>query len=328
MAAIQVKYEVRTPAQFSIDRASYYAAALEQIAWADQQGCFDRVNFSEHHGADDGYLPSPLVLMAAAAARSQNLRLQSNVVLPFHDPIRIAEDVAVADIISNGRTELVVIGGYVVPEFSMFAINMKDRGRLLEEGVQAIRQAWTGEAFDFRGRRVKVTPTPVQKPGPPLYMGGSVPAAARRAARLADGFVPMVPEAIPAYEDECEKLGKTPLVTGTIEAVFVHVSNDPDRDWQRIAPHALDQSNMYVKWQSQTEVDGIFSPVTDADALRSSGTFAIVTPDECLAMIDRLGDRGMLSLDPLMGGMPAELGWESLELFQREVAPRLPTHIS
>lgn len=323
MATIQLKYENRIPKQFNYDKVGYYAASLEQMRWADEQGCFDRINFSEHHATEDGYLPSPLVLLSAAAACTKQLRLQANVVMPFYDPLRLAEDVAVADIISNGRVELVAIGGYVIPEFEMFGVDLADRGRLIEEGIAVLRQAWTGEAFEYRGRTARVQPTPVQQPGPPILMGGSVPAVAHRAARIADGFLPMIAEAVPHYDAECERLGKTPFVTGLIEAVFVHISSDPDRDWQRIAPHALDQSNMYVRWQSQTGVEGVFTPVTDADALRSSGTFAVITPDECLAMIDRLGDRGMLSLDPLMGGLPPELGWESLELFAKEVAPRL-----
>lgn len=323
MALVQIKYEVRTPEQFAIDRASYYQQALEQISWADQQGDIDQVNFSEHHGAPDGYLPSPTVMMAAAAAKTKRMRLQSALVLPFYNPLRLAEDLAVVDIISGGRVEIAAIGGYVVPEFEMFGVALKDRGRRIEEAVAVLRQAWSGETFEYRGRSVRVTPRPLQEPGPRILMGGSAPVAARRAARIADGFMPMVPEAIPHYEAECERLGKQPYVTGKIEAVFVHISRDPDRDWQKIAVHAQDQSNMYVRWQSQTGVDGIFSPVSDVDALRSSGTFAVLTPEECLAMIERLGDQGVLSLDPLMGGMPAELGWESLELFASEVAPML-----
>lgn len=323
MTSVQIKYEVRTPQEFSLGRASYYAAALEQIKWTDQYTAFDRVNFSEHHGAEDGYLPSPIVMMSAAAACTQRIRLQSNVILPFYNPLRLAEDLAVADIISNGRTEIVGIGGYVIPEFEMFNVGLNERGKKIEKAVGTLRQAWSGKWFNYRGRKVRVTPTPIQEPGIPILLGGSVPAAARRAARIADGFVPMVPEAIEAYEKECKVLGRSPNVTGVIESVFVHISNDPDRDWRRIAPHALNQSNMYVRWQSQTGVDGIFSPVTDVDALRSAGTFAVITPEECLAMIERLGEQGTLSLDPLMGGMPPELGWESLELFASAVAPRI-----
>ena len=197
--------------------------------------------------------------------------------------MRLAEDLAVADIVSNGRVEIVGIGGYVIPEFEMFGERLQDRGQYIEQAVSLLRQAWTGEAFEYQGRKVRITPRPIQRSGPPIYLGGRVAAAARRAARIGDGFVPMTEEAIPAYQRECQRLGKEPVVMGRTEAVFVHLSNDPDRDWRRIAPHALDQSNMYVRWQSQTGVDGIFSPVTDVDALRSSGTFAVLTPDECRA---------------------------------------------
>ena len=153
MTCFVIKYDMRLPA---IARPSpqLYAAAIAQGVWADRNG-FGTLMLAEHHGSDDGYLPSPLLLAAAIAAQTERMRIRVQaLILPFHDPIRIAEDMAVLDIISRGRAEVTVAGGYVASEFAMFGVTLADRGRLVEEGVQAMRHAWTGERFVFRGRSV------------------------------------------------------------------------------------------------------------------------------------------------------------------------------
>lgn len=326
MTTVHLKYECRHPEQFGIDRQAQYQEALEQIRWADELG-MTAVTFCEHHGAEDGYLSSPITFAAAAAAVTRRLRLRVNLVMPFHDPIRVAEDLAVVDILSGGRVELAVLGGYVPSEFEMFDRDLKDRGRLIEEGVELLRQAWTGDAFTWKGRQVRVTPRPLQSP-PRILIGGGVPPAARRAARLADGLIPMIPSAYEPYAEECERLGKVPVNEGKIGPAFLHVSEDPDRDWARIAPHALYETNCYAKWQAQTGVTGIFEEMTDADALRETGVFQVLTPEECLALAEQLGPDGQLLLHPLMGGLDADLGWESLELFAAKVWPHLTVHAS
>lgn len=321
MTRVQLKFELRMPRCFAIDAAAYYQEAMEQIAALD--GLVDYVNFCEHHGTDDGYLPSPLALMAGAATRTRHMRLRGNVVLPFNPLLRLAEDAAVIDILSGGRVELVLLGGYVPGEFAMFGAAPAQRGALMEHGVRTLRAAWSGDTFDYEGRPVRISPRPLQSGGPPLFLGGGVPAAARRAARIGDGFVPMIPQVVRHYEDECRRLGKTPRNEGKIGPVFLHISRDPALDWLRIAPHALYQANAYHRWQQQMNTPGLFSEITDVEQLRRHGAFAVLTPEQCLELAESLGDEGTLVLDPLMGGMPPRLGWESLGLFIDEVAPHL-----
>ena len=103
-----------------------------------------------------------------------------NVLLPYHDPVRVAEELAVIDRISKGRVEALLLGGYVPAEMRMFGVDPRRRGELMEAGVAALKQAWTGQPFEFNGRPCRVQPTPVQQPHPPLLMGGSAHAAARR----------------------------------------------------------------------------------------------------------------------------------------------------
>lgn len=322
MTTVHIKFECRHPASFGIDPVAQYRAAMEQIRWADEHG-FSVVNFCEHHGSEDGYLPAPMAMAAAAAAVTSRVRLRVNLVMAFHDPVRVAEDLAVIDLISGGRVELAALGGYVPSEFAMFGKDLEQRGRAVAEAIEVIDRAWRGEHFEWRGRQIHVTPRPAQQPRPRILAGGNVPAAARRAARLADAFIPMIPESFAVYAEACRELGKQPVNEGRIGPVFLHVSKDPDRDWQRIAPHALYETNCYARWQAQTGVSGHFQEMTDADALRASGSFAVLTPEQVLALAEELGEDGQILLHPLMGGMDPALGQASLDLFAREVIPHL-----
>lgn len=321
MLDISVKFECRHPAGLCKDSPqTLYKTALEMIAWADQNG-FQTINFCEHHGSDDGYLSAPLIMAAAAAAITENVRLQPNVVMSYYDPIRVAEDLAAIDLISNGRAELCILGGYVPSEFEMFGAELKNRGRAIEEGIAALRQAWTGEPFTYRGRRARVTPKPVQQQ-PPIFIGGGVDAAAKRAANIADGFVPMFPQAYNAYYDECIRLGKKPLHRGSVTSLL-NVAENPDAAWEELGPHALHETNTYAKWQAETSVAGIFEEFTDVNALREQGVYLVLTPEECINMIESAGDQGYIMLHPLVGGVDVDFGWRSLKLFVEKVMPAL-----
>lgn len=321
MLDTSIKFECRMPAGLGTQSpAELYKTVLSMISWADQQG-FTTINFCEHHGSEDGYLSAPIVMAAAAAAVTERIRLQPNVVMPYYDPIRVAEDTAALDLISNGRAELVVLGGYVPSEFEMFGADLKDRGIAIEEGIQTLRDAWTGQPFTYRGRKACVTPKPVQD-AIPLYIGGGVSVAAKRAARIADGFMPMFPQAYDAYENECQHLGKPALHRGSVTSLL-NIAEDPDQAWEQLAPHALHETNCYARWQAQTGVTGIFEESTDADALRESGVYQVLTPQQALDMISTCGDQGYIMLHPLVGGIDPAFGWNSLRLFAEQVMPQL-----
>ena len=182
---------------------------------------FDSCFFGEHHQDRDGFLPSPLIVAAAVAARTQTLRVGTSVILlPLHHPVRIAEDVITLDLVSKGRVILGVGIGYQVDDFRAFSVPMEDRLARFEESVEIIRLCWAGEKFSFRGKHytledVQITPRPFQKPGPPLWFGASVTAAARRAGRIADGFVGTPSTGLEnathltdAYKDAARKAGR------------------------------------------------------------------------------------------------------------------------
>ena len=320
MTEVLLRYDMRAPTFGPASTAELYASALEQAAWADRLG-LDAIHLMEHHGSEDGYNPSPLTLAAAIAGRTEQIRVDPVLVVPFYDPVRLAEDLAILDIVSGGRLSVTLIAGYVAREFAMYGRELKQRPALMAEAIRVLRAAWSGEPFDRDGHLIRVTPTPLQPGGPPITMGGSSEAAARRAARLADAFQPTVGALWEVYRAACEDAGREPGPrpprTGP---AFVHISEDPDRAWAQIAPHALHENASYASWLDEAGVDAPFKSVADAEALRASGRYRVLTPDACIELA-----RGVeqFRLTPLMGGIPPDLSWESLELFESRVLPAL-----
>lgn len=151
---------------------------------------FDSVLTQEHHGMPDGWNPAPLVTLAALAAQTRRIRVGSDILqLPLHHPLRVAEEAAMVDVLSNGRLILGVGISNVEREFEMFGLKRKYQAGLLEEGIEILLRAWTEDSFSFSGRHynfknVSVTPKPVQKPHPPIWLGAISEAGVTRAARL------------------------------------------------------------------------------------------------------------------------------------------------
>ena len=183
-----MRFDMRAPA-FGAPRAELYRAALEMASWAEENGCVG-LQVCEHHRSSDGYLPAPLILASALAARTKKIGVQvAALIVPLHDPVELAEQMAVLDLVSGGRVAYVLAIGYVPAEYAMFGQEMKGRGKRLEESIDVMKRLWAGEEFDYQGRRVKVTPPPHTPGGPVMMLGGGVPATARRAAKLGLGVL-------------------------------------------------------------------------------------------------------------------------------------------
>lgn len=316
-----LRFDFRNPAAATTTMAERYAAALDMAAWADRLGCVN-ITVSEHHGSSDGYLPSPIPMVAAMAARTNHVRfLIAALIAPFHDPLRIAEDMIVLDHLSNGRADLVVAGGYVHEEFAMFDVPMNERGRRVTDMVTTLKAAFAGQPFAYRGRTVQVTPPPLRPGGPSVMLGGSSEAAARRAAHIADGFLPSMPEVWVFYRDEVLRLGRTdpgPSPTGPNQVVAL--ARDCEAGWAAMAPYFLHESNAYGQWQAQDGVAAPFRTVADADELRTTGQYRVLTPEQFVAEL-KAAPFAFALLHPMCGGMPPELAWSSLHLFEHEVLP-------
>jgi alkanesulfonate monooxygenase SsuD/methylene tetrahydromethanopterin reductase-like flavin-dependent oxidoreductase (luciferase family) len=313
-----LRFDLRNPAFAGVDMADRYQAALDMCEWADERGAL-YVIVSEHHGSDDGYLPSALVMAAAIAARTTTVAIGINALIaPFHDPLRLAEDAAVVDLLSRGRLNLTIAGGYVAEEFEMFGVPIAERPARVREAVATLKAAWTGEPFEHRGRTVRVLPTPSQPGGPRIMLGGSSEAAARRAARIADGFMPSEPRCWEFYRDECLKLGKPDPGPGfTGHGHVVVLAEDPDSAWTELGPYLMHETNAYGAWQAAADIEATYRPVTDIAELRAGSQYRILTPDGYAAELAAAGDRALATLHPMVGGIPPELAWRSLRLFEK-----------
>lgn len=322
-------FDMRAPA-FGAARQALYAAALDMAAWADDVG-FDVIGLGEHHGSEDGYNPSPLVLASAMAARTRQVRLRTSVLLATcYDPIRLAEDLSVLQILSQGRVELGLGFGYRPSEFAMYSHEVSDRFRLTLDTLHALRKAWTGEPFEYEGRPCRVTPVP--EPPVPILLGGTAPKVCRAAAEVADGLlVPLMAESVwQNYRDACLKHGKSdPGEFPRQGPTFLWVSEDPERDWEWIAPHVLHVLDAYSKWTAEAygKPLGPYAGGITAESVRESSAYRVLTPDQVLAMVEELGDNSSLYLTPLFGGIDPERGWEMLRLYQAKVHPHIPRGI-
>jgi alkanesulfonate monooxygenase SsuD/methylene tetrahydromethanopterin reductase-like flavin-dependent oxidoreductase (luciferase family) len=175
-----LRFDMRAPA-WAAPGADLYAAAIDMCAWAETRGAIVAV-LSEHHGAEDGHLPSPLILASAIAARTKELMiLLAAVPIPLRDPVRLAEEVAVLDLISKGRVMYAFGIGHRSEEYEHFGLSMATRGKVADEVLDVLHDLLLGEVVEYRGRRVRVTPPCMSADGPPMMIaGGSRAAAAAR----------------------------------------------------------------------------------------------------------------------------------------------------
>jgi alkanesulfonate monooxygenase SsuD/methylene tetrahydromethanopterin reductase-like flavin-dependent oxidoreductase (luciferase family) len=293
-------HDFRNPPQWHVPYAQLYAENLEQITWAETLG-YESVWVSEHHVTDDGYLPSVFPMLAAIAQRTTTMRLGSSILLgPFQHPIRFAEDVALIDQLSGGRLEVGLGLGYRRLEFELLGVPIEERARRTEQLIEVARRVWADGT---------VTPPPLQIPEPTLWIGGSVAAAARRAARLDAHFMP------DAYvETEVLDLFRS-LAPGKRISInpAIYVG-----DWDEVAPHFLYQYNRYREWGGGQTIESTDQLPRDRYIV---GSPAEVTAG-VQALIDRTGcDRLFFWARP--PGLAIDLANRSLERFAKEVAPHI-----
>ena len=225
--------------------SDYYDAAREMAVFCDARGCAG-ISIPQHHASPDGYLPSPLVLASALAAATERVPIMCMALLLLHyDPVKLAEDMAVLDIVSHGRVSYVIGLGYRPEERAMFEVDSTTLAATMEESIGILRAAWTGEEFEHPRRgRMRVTPKPYSPGGPMLSYGGHSLAAARRAARLgmmlmAEGSRPELEEAYAEEAARCQVAPVGCLMTPPGAPTSLFVAEDVDRAWDEIGPYML-----------------------------------------------------------------------------------------
>ncbi len=323
-------YSFRNPARWAVDYSDLYADHLRQAAWAETIG-YDDVWLTEHHFCADGHAPSILPLAAAVAATTTRLRIGTGVLLlPLHHAVRVAEDGAAIDILSRGRFELGVGIGYRPQEFAGLGTSPADRAAATNEGLTIIKRLWEGETVDFDGRHYQIKgahlqPPVVQRPRPPLWVGGFAPAAAKRAARLADGYIgtgEMV-EQSRLFREEWARLGRPGHGRLAGGHFWLIVSRQPEQTFTAVAPHVLYQIEVYNEWLNDAG-QALFPTVTQLQDLRTLGILNCVTPAQAVDLIGEYVERTGIeryytwTIPP---GYPVARMDEHLALFASDVMP-------
>ena len=314
-----------------------YRDYLELVRLVESTG-LDSAWVSEHHFSEDGYLPSLTVILAAFAAVTERIELGTGVVLaPFHDPIRLAEDFAVVDQLSGGRTIPGFGIGWRDEEFRAFGVPVAERVRRMKEIVEILRLAWGTERFSYAGKHyryedVAVTPKPARVP--PIMIGGFVDDAIRRAGRIGDGYLSSraQPERVAqAFEMASEERRKAGLdgvpIVGLLQNAYV--TEDPERDWPMVRDGIGHQLGVYSGWRDGTDVKGKPLEVKPPDESTIRATTAFGTPDQVVEYLKPVA--GVLGRYPESHlilrlhypGMEAEPAARAIELLAGEVAPRL-----
>lgn len=325
MVGTLILFDLRAP-EIGPDIGTVYSEAVAMVRFADRVG-FGHVSISEHHGSEDNYLPAPFVFGGAVAAATERIRIVLNaVVLPLHNPVEVAEQIAVLDQLSGGRLDVIFAAGYVPGEFARFGVDLRHRAKLMDEGLALIVRALAGERFESGGREVFVRPLPRQQPHPPFILGGGVEAAARRAARFGFGFAPMKPGLIRSYEQACSETGRPAgPIWGLQGPIMVHVAEDKEAAWAKLKPHILHVAGTYARWAAEAgDASSTYDGLLDWDAIRASGKYAVVTPEECIGLAREQEARcSSLIFQPMIGGLDPDEAWRSLHLFADRVLPRL-----
>ena len=308
-----LRFDMRAP-DIGAPPTELYAAATEMCAWAEGHGCLAAV-VCEHHGAEDGYLPLPMILASAMAARTERLALSLILILPFYEPVRLAEDMAVLDIISKGRVSYILALGYRPEEFEHFGVDIRKRGRVVDQKLDLLRGLLAGEV-DLNGRHINVTPRPHSVGGPMLMWGGGTVAAARRAGRYGLGMLgnANVAGMKEAYEAACREHGhgSGPVFLPDRDTPSVcFVADDVDKAWDELGPYLLYDARSYAEWNPDNETSAGISHVDTVDELRAlSRSHRIYSVPEAVERV-RAGE--IINLSPLCGGLPPELAWPYLK---------------
>lgn len=312
-----LRFDLRAPGKTAAERASLYRTAVEMAEWADTRGCL-AVSISEHHAADDGFLPSPLTVAAAVSAVTKSVPITiAAALLPFYEPVRLAEDLIALDHLSQGRVLTVLGLGYRPSEYELHGVDFASRGKVADEKlaelIAVLREAEHGTTMP------RVTPPPFTAGGPMLAYGGMSKAAARRAGRNGVGFFAQtdLDGLQEAYESAARDAGHEPglvILPSRDVPSIVFVNDDVDAGWAEVGPSMLADATSYYEWNEaagSADFTVSISAGQTVDELRAeSGAHRVVTEDGARQLV---ADHGVLQLHPLCGGLDPDVAWAYLE---------------
>ena len=319
MRNIVLRFDMRSSPQCKETPAERYRAALEMAAWADRN-TVDVVGLSEHHDTTDGFLSAPLQLAGMMVARTNRIRISvSALLVPLHDPLRLAEDIALLDIIAKGRFSATCGLGYRETEYACFGVEWTRRGEVFDSKLDILVRALKGEVIHCNGISTRLNPPPVSPVHLLLNIGGNSKPAARRAARLGLLFCPALddPGLEETYLAACREYGfKYGFCISPREPATTFISEDPERCWKSIGEYLMYDATAYGAWRHPSRRAYAESFASNIEELKREGKYRVLTPEQALQSVL---ESGSLHLAPLTGGVPLDIAWRSLQLFEDAV---------
>jgi alkanesulfonate monooxygenase SsuD/methylene tetrahydromethanopterin reductase-like flavin-dependent oxidoreductase (luciferase family) len=328
-------HDFRNPKRWHISSPAFYHAMIDQVVVMEQLG-YDHVWLTEHHFTDDAYNPVPLTMASALAVRTSRIRIGTFVMLmPFMHPARAAEEIILADILSNGRFDLGVGQGYTHEEFDAFCMKRSERGARMEEGLTLVKKLLAEENVTFDGRFTQVKnmtlmPRGVQQPVP-LWVGARGPKAIKRAAEMgANLMATLGPDPVPLYLETLKALGRDPTQFKVAQLRMVYCAETDDQAWAEAQHHLWHVFDYYHDvLSSSNDVEGDAAPwlASRAEELRDSPLAAdlfVGSPTTIAKKMEKFCTDYQCTdfiMSTHFAGIDPKKSTRSLELVAKEVIP-------
>jgi alkanesulfonate monooxygenase SsuD/methylene tetrahydromethanopterin reductase-like flavin-dependent oxidoreductase (luciferase family) len=333
----------RNPRQWARPFPELYQAHIDQAVLAEDLG-YDHVWTTEHHFADDAWSPGLLPILSAIAARTTRIRLGTFIIiLPLHNPVRVAEDAATVDIISNGRLDLGVGQGYWLSEFASFGVPRTQRASRLEEGLEIIQRCFTRETFSFDGkhyqfRDISLAPKSVQQPHPPLWVAAMAEKSVSRAARMGYHLAGSGGADLQQmYDAALRQHGRNPDAYSIAQLRAVYVAETREQAWDDAEPHLHYMMSSYDRrFKEAADLpwsQAVFSApnVPPLGELRRTpgitffqAPLVVGTPEDAINEIERYRQETRVThlvMWTQLAGLDPRKARRSMELFAKEVVP-------
>lgn len=296
---IGLLYDIHNPSPRTKPLPQFYAETLEHMQAMDELG-FRSLNMCEHHFQENvTYSTSDLVWNAAAAVKTRRAMIgQAILIVPYAHPVRIAEDCATIDLLSNGRFWLQTGEGYIPREFTAFGIERKHRAGMTAEGMEIIRKCWTEEEFTYEGehfhlQNVRMRPKPLQRPHPPMFVSAQVPGRQPMERAVSRGFHGTTVGITEGWDEwhagwvgTIRRQGKDPAQFQSSAIAAVFVTDDPEREWAK-HKEGFARTSEWARTQMPVPPGGAFGTGAQAQARAAAQANPFKTPDEAARYLRR-----------------------------------------